>query len=115
MHRAQQLQGVMPVDYCPNLASFATYRQAILRSSFYTNSVVKPPLKPSTLFRAMQSMVNKGYNPLVAIQIALAGRTHEIWDELLHFIFTYRMRLKVSGHFLDVCMTAKMRIFLSVT
>ena len=29
----------------------------------------------------LQSMANKGYNPLVAIQIALAGRTHEIWGE----------------------------------
>ena len=27
----------------------------------------------------LQSMANKGYNPLVAIQIALAGEAHEIW------------------------------------
>ena len=29
----------------------------------------------------LQSMANKGYNPLVAIQIALAGRAHEVWGE----------------------------------
>ena len=29
----------------------------------------------------LQSMANKGYNPLVAIQIALAGGVHEIWGE----------------------------------
>jgi hypothetical protein len=29
----------------------------------------------------LQSMANKGYNPLVAIQIALAGEAHEIWGE----------------------------------
>lgn len=26
-------------------------------------------------------MANKGYNPLVAIQIALAGEAHKVWDE----------------------------------
>ena len=29
----------------------------------------------------LQSMANKGYNPLVAIQIALAGEAHKIWGE----------------------------------
>ena len=29
----------------------------------------------------LQSMTNKEYNPLVAIQIALAGEAHEIWGE----------------------------------
>ena len=29
----------------------------------------------------LQSMANKGYNPLVAIQIALSGGAHEIWGE----------------------------------
>lgn len=29
----------------------------------------------------LQSMANKGYNPLVAIQIALAGEVHKIWGE----------------------------------
>ena len=29
----------------------------------------------------LQSMANKGYNPLVAIQIALAGENREIWGE----------------------------------
>ena len=29
----------------------------------------------------LQSMANKGYNPLVAIQIALAGKAHEVWGE----------------------------------
>ena len=32
-------------------------RQAILRSGFYTGSEVKPPLKPSTLFRAMGALL----------------------------------------------------------
>ncbi|SCZ85902.1 hypothetical protein NSMM_900021 [Nitrosomonas mobilis] len=26
-------------------------------------------------------MANKGYNPLVAIQIALAGEAHKVWGE----------------------------------
>ena len=29
----------------------------------------------------LQSMANKGYNPLIAIQIALAGETHKVWGE----------------------------------
>jgi hypothetical protein len=29
----------------------------------------------------LQSMANKGYNPLVAIQVALAGEAHKIWGE----------------------------------
>lgn len=29
----------------------------------------------------LQSMANKGYNPLVAIQIALAGEAHKVWGE----------------------------------
>ena len=29
----------------------------------------------------LQSMANKGYNPLIAIQIALAGKAHETWGE----------------------------------
>ena len=29
----------------------------------------------------LQSMANRGYNSLVAIQIALAGEAHEIWGE----------------------------------
>ncbi len=29
----------------------------------------------------LQSMANKGYNPLIAIQIALAGEAHKVWGE----------------------------------
>lgn len=29
----------------------------------------------------LQSMANRGYNPLIAIQIALAGEAHKIWGE----------------------------------
>ena len=29
----------------------------------------------------LQSMANKGYNPLIAIQIALAGQAHKVWGE----------------------------------
>ena len=29
-----------------------------------------------------QSMANEGYNPLIAIQIALAGETHKVWGEV---------------------------------
>ena len=29
----------------------------------------------------LQSMANRGYNPLIAIQIALAGKAHETWGE----------------------------------
>ena len=29
----------------------------------------------------LQSMANKGYNPLVAIQIALAGGAHKMWGK----------------------------------
>jgi transposase len=29
----------------------------------------------------LQSMANRGYNPLIAIQIALAGEAHEVWGE----------------------------------
>lgn len=29
----------------------------------------------------LQSMTNKGYNLLVAIQIALAGEAHKVWGE----------------------------------
>lgn len=34
----------------------------------------------------LQSMANKGHNPLVAIQIAMAGRAHEIWGEKLRYL-----------------------------
>lgn len=29
----------------------------------------------------LQSMANRGYNPLIAIQIALAGEAHKVWGE----------------------------------
>ncbi len=29
----------------------------------------------------LQSMANKGYNLLIAIQIALAGEAHKVWEE----------------------------------
>ncbi|MGG7054069.1 IS66 family transposase [Nitrosomonas sp. ANs5] len=29
----------------------------------------------------LQSMANRGYNPLIAIQIALAGEAHRVWGE----------------------------------
>ncbi|WP_090577328.1 transposase [Nitrosomonas sp. Nm58] len=29
----------------------------------------------------LQSMANRGYNPLIAIQIALAGEAHKIWGK----------------------------------
>jgi len=29
----------------------------------------------------LQSMANKGYNPLIAIQISLAGEAHKVWGE----------------------------------
>ncbi|MDP1557671.1 MAG: transposase [Nitrosomonas sp.] len=29
----------------------------------------------------LQSMANRGYNPLIALQIALAGDAHKVWGE----------------------------------
>jgi len=33
------------------------------------------------LFSAIAAPFNKGYNPLIAIQIALAGEAHKVWGE----------------------------------